>query len=344
MSTELNEKVNLPDTDAPYVNPEGTPEKSRKGREKKRFVSFLKRQWNPTVAVLLAVILVLSLVLTSVQARLDTMKDIHRAVYDKSQQVQLAGESDRIPQYDYSIGDTAIPAISGVPVCTYKDENFLTDERGYKHYYEDSELCSYVGIDVSGHNGDIDWNRVKASGIDFVMLRIGGRGYGAEGALYDDSYLLSNLRGAKAAGLDVGAYFFSQAISAEEAREEAEYAIELLQGESLSYPLAFDWEIVSASEGTRVDNIAPQTLTDCARVFCDTVKAAGYIPCIYTGTTLAYYKYDLGQLSDIDLWYAFYNDLPNMYYNYAMWQYSCTGRVEGISGDVDLNICFKNYN
>lgn len=309
----------------------------------------LKKKLTPVTAVLLAVIIVLLGIVTvqttrmSAQSReLKRMQGIHRAIYDMSQEIEVAGPADRIPEYNYALGEIAIPALEGVPVSKYKNENFKTDSNGYLQYYEDGELCSYTGIDVSGHNGDIDWEKVKASGIDFVMLRIGGRGYGEEGVLYDDTYFRSNLRGAKAAGLSVGAYFFSQAITAEEAREEALYSISLLSGEALDYPLAFDWEIIDA-EGARTDSISPQTLTDCARAFCDTVKDAGYIPCLYTGSTLAYYKYDLSQLSDIDIWYAFYNDSPDMYYNYMIWQYSCTGKVEGIEGDVDLNICFKNY-
>lgn len=318
-------------------------------KEKRNLFSVIKRKLTPFTAVLLVAVLVLSVVSVSQAVQLGAksrelkkVQGIHRAIYDMSQEIEVAGPADRIPEYNYALGEIAIPALEGVPVSRYKDENFRTDENGYMQYYEDGELCSYTGIDVSGHNGDIDWEKVKASGVDFVMLRIGGRGYGSDGVLYDDTYFRSNLKGAKAAGLSVGAYFFSQAITPEEAREEALYSVALLQGEELDYPLAFDWEIIDAEEA-RTDNISPDTLTECARAFCDTVKEAGYIPCLYTGTTLAYYKYDLAQLSDIDIWYAFYNDSPDMYYNYMIWQYSCTGKVDGIEGDVDLNLCFKNY-
>lgn len=309
--------------------------------------SLLKK--NKLTAILMAVILLLLAVLGVQSVRVNKLSgqivnidNIHRAVYDKSQTVQLAGPADRITLHNYSLGEITIPALEGVPVNNYKEENFLADSKGYKYYYEDSELCSYAGIDVSGYNGEIDWNKVKESGIDFVMFRIGGRGYGSEGVLYDEPRLLQNIRSAKKAGLDVGGYFFSQATTASEAVEEAEYAVSLLKGERLEYPLAFDWEIIN-SDTARTDNISPQTLTDCARAFCDTVKAEGYIPCLYTGTSLAYYKYDLSQLSDVDIWYAQYDEFPDMYYNFTIWQYSCTGKVDGIEGEVDLNICFKNY-
>lgn len=301
------------------------------------------------VAVLLAVVLVLGIVLgvqtvrvNKLSQQMHNIENVHRAIYDKSQTISVAGPADRIMLSDYGLGDIMIPALEGVPVNTYKTKNFRADSKGYKHYYEDGELCSYAGIDISGYNGSVDWNAVKASGIDFVMFRIGGRGYGEEGVLYSDSAVVSGIRAAKKAGLDVGGYFFSQATSAEEAVEEAEYAVSLLSGESLSYPLAFDWEVIDY-DTARTDGISPQVLTECARAFCDTVKEEGYIPCLYTGTSLAYYKYDLSQLSDVDIWYAEYSDTPALYYNFMIWQYSCTGRVDGIEGDVDLNICFKNY-
>ena len=329
------------------IDKENTAKDSNKRAVSFDIKSFFKK--NKLTAALLAVILLLVAVLgvqtvrvNKLSAQIVNIDNVHAAVYDKSQTIQLAGPADRIGLHNYSLGEIMIPALEGVPVNIYKEENFLTDSKGYKYYYEDSELLSYAGIDVSGYNGEIDWNKVKESGIDFVMFRIGGRGYGSEGVLYDEPRLLGNIRAAKKAGLDVGGYFFSQAITPQEAAEEAEYAVSLLKGEKLEYPLAFDWEIID-SDVARTDGISPQTLTDCARAFCDTVKEEGYIPCLYTGTSLAYYKYDLAQLSDIDIWYAQYDDLPDMYYNFTIWQYSCTGKVEGIEGEVDLNICFKNY-
>lgn len=323
------------------------------GKSKNFFEDKLKRftvYLNPVTALMLCLIMIMSVVLVIVgislfglSSELDELRSSHRGVYNNSQSVVLSGESERIYTYNYAYGDVAIPAIPGVPKSMYKNENFQTDSNGFKYYYQDSELCSYVGVDVSEHNGSIDWNRVKDAGVDFVMLRIGGRGWGQEGIMYRDSSFSENLREAKEAGLMVGAYFFSQAITEEEAVEEAQYAIDILNGESLDYPLAFDWETIEGAESARTDNISPDTLTLCARAFCDTVKEANYIPCLYTGSTLAYYKYDLAQLADIDIWYAFYDDTPGLYYNYMIWQYSATGKVDGISGDVDLNICFKNY-
>lgn len=268
---------------------------------------------------------------------------LHKAVYDSDSELTLAKEGDKVDFYNVDVGPAAIPAIEGVPICTYNEANFLTDTNGLKYYYEDGELASYAGIDVSAYNGDIDFEAVKNFGIDFVIVRLGGRGYGQEGVLFEDEYAMHNLRSAKAAGLMVGAYFFSQAITPEEATEEALFCLDILDGFYLDYPLVFDWEQIDSAENPRTLDIDPQVLTDCAVAFCDTVKRAGYIPCLYTDSKKAYMKFDLSKLSDVDIWYAFYNDSPDMYYNYMMWQYSCTGSVDGIEGDVDLNICFKNY-
>ncbi len=320
---------------------ERTQRRSRERSKKKSFPVF-KVALISSLALSLVIIIILSISLGNTAAQLNIISNKHMAVYDKDYKGAVTKEGDMVPVVDFGLSEGRIPAYPGVMKELYEEENILTDENGFKHYYVDDELCSYVGVDVSALNGSIDWNAVKASGVDFAMVRLGGRGYGDEGALYSDESALDNIRGAKKAGLFVGAYFFSQAISEEEAAEEAEFALSILGGESLNMPIAFDWELLGF-EGLRTDNVTAETLTKCARAFCDRIIEKGYKPMIYTNKTLAYYKYNLSELSDVDLWYASYSDLPNMYYNYTVWQYSCEGTVQGISGDVDLNICFKNY-
>ncbi len=292
---------------------------------------------------LLAVIIALSAAVVVLALKHGNNQRIHRAIYDKSQKITLTESGEMISLYNISLGDIRIPAIEGVPKSTYQNENFVSGGDGFKYYYENSELCSYVGIDVSVHNGEIDWEKVAASGVDFVMIRLGGRGYGEEGNIFADDNFKDNLKGAKKAGLWVGAYFFSQATNEKEALEEAEFCIDMLGGEKLDYPLAFDWEIVSTGGSTRCDNVDPQALTDAARAFCDKVEKEGYIPALYAGSKVVYYKYDMAQLADVDIWYAYYSDEPDLFYNYTIWQYSQSGRVEGVDGEVDLNICMKNY-
>lgn len=315
--------------------------------EEKKKLSFkipfgLSKKLFTLLCILLAMIIALSATLTFTLVKLEGSKR-HGAVYDMDSELTLAEEGDKIDFWNADVGYGAIPAMEGVPISTYKEENFRTDSKGLKYYYEDGELASYTGIDVSAYNGEIDFKAVKEFGIDFVIVRLGGRGYGEEGIIFEDEYALTNLRNAKAAGLMVGAYFFSQAITPEEAVEEANFCLDVLDGFYLDYPLVFDWEQIDSAENPRTENISPEVLTNSAKAFCDTVNKAGYIPCLYTDSKKAYMKFDLSILSQIDIWYAFYGDTPDMYYNYMMWQYSCTGQVDGISGDVDLNICFKNY-
>ncbi len=302
----------------------------------------LSKKLFAVLCILLAVIIALGSTLAVALIRLNGTKR-HGAVYEMDSEPTLAQKGDMVPFWNADIGYGAIPAHEGVAVSTYKEENFRTDSKGLKYYYENDTLASYAGIDISSYNGYIDFDAVKNFGIDFVIVRLGGRGYGQEGVIYEDDMALHNLKEAKKSGLMVGAYFFSQAITAEEAKEEAEFCLNLLDGFYLDYPLVFDWETIDSAENPRTENISPETLTECAKTFCDTVNEAGYIPCLYTDSKKAYMKFDLSKLKGVDIWYAFYYDEPDMYYNYMIWQYSCTGTVDGIDGDVDLNICFKNY-
>jgi len=206
--------------------------------------------------------------------------------------------------------------------------------------YTGSDYKVLRGVDVSEHQHDIDWQAVASSGIDYAIIRVARRGT-TEGGLYSDPYFKQNLRDARAAGLKVGVYVFSQAINIVEAIEEAELAIELLDGEVLNLPLYFDWEHVESDEGARSDNISQQALTDCAVAFCETVKSAGYKPGVYFNRTLGYYGYDLSRLTDYEFWFSLPDfQYPSFYYASSMWQYSFTAEVRGISTPTDVNLYF----
>ena len=196
---------------------------------------------------------------------------------------------------------------------------------------------SRLGVDVSSHQGDIDWNAVAAAGVEFAMVRIGFRGY-AEGEINEDTKARTNIEGAKAAGLDVGIYFFSQAISPEEAAEEARWAIEFLAGYELELPLVYDWEHVWSEEARTANLVDPELLTACARSFCDTVAEAGYEPMVYFNGYQARDLYDLTALKKYGFWLAQYADAMDFPYAVDLWQYSETGAVDGIGGKVDLNL------
>ena len=197
---------------------------------------------------------------------------------------------------------------------------------------------SMLGIDVSRYQGTIDWQKVKAAGVEFVILRAGGRGYGTSGQLYEDSMAQEYYRGAKAAGLKVGAYIFSQAISEEEAREEAQYLLDITRDWQLDMPLVFDWECLA--EDYRTMGVDARALTDYTIAFCETVKAAGKEPMIYYNPTQSYKQMYLEELTDYGFWLAMYAQELEYPYKVDLWQYTNQGSVPGISGNVDINLYF----
>ena len=237
-------------------------------------------------------------------------------------------------------GEIWVPDLEGVAHCSY-DRAGLVNRNGRKYYLEDGEITSAVGIDVSFCQEDIDWEQVKASGIEFAFIRCGCRTYGS-GKLTEDTHFRQNMEGAQAAGMDVGVYFFSQAITAAEAKEEAEFVLSLVDGYDFTYPIAFDWEFVD-SVNARTNGLSEEMLTSCTTVFCNTIRNAGYTPIIYQNAGTALSNLDLTKLTDYDLWLADHNSYSSYYYDYRIWQYCSDGRVPGISGDVDINICFKPY-
>jgi GH25 family lysozyme M1 (1,4-beta-N-acetylmuramidase) len=224
-----------------------------------------------------------------------------------------------------------------LPVNTYRADAFTMCDGLMR--YSDGEAT--IGIDVSYYQGDIDWQQVKNAGIDFAILRLGYRGYSA-GTLVEDERFREYIAGASAVGIDVGIYFFSQAINEQEAKEEANFVLSRLGDYTVKYPVVFDWEIIG-NKPARTDGLSTKTLTACAKTFCDTIADAGYIPGIYFTKYLGYVSYDLSQLSEYEFWFAEYSKAPSFYYDFDMWQYSDTASIPGIKGRVDMDICFKQY-
>lgn len=210
-------------------------------------------------------------------------------------------------------------------------------------YYDGEFLACYktdvtLGIDVSHHQGVIDWQAVADSGVEFVMVRLGYRGL-TGGELHADDLVQENLQGARAAGLRLGAYFYSQAVSVEEARQEAAFALEILEDTELDLPLVFDWE-----QEKRTENVSADTVTDSAIAFCEDVKLAGYQPMVYFNSYQAEHLMDMTRLEDYPWWLAMYDVGEDFPCRMDIWQYSCTGSVPGIEGNVDLNILFPVMN
>ena len=193
------------------------------------------------------------------------------------------------------------------------------------------------GIDVSEHQGEIDWEAVRAAGFDFAFIRIGYRGY-TVGTIRPDDRARENLAGAKAAGLDVGVYFYAQAVSPEEASEEARWCLDFLNGESLDLPVVYDWEWVDASARTGAMDKA--TLTECVLVFCEAIENGGYESMIYFNNHISQDLLDLQALQDYPFWLAQYRDQMDYPYQVDLWQYTEEGTVPGIKGDVDIDLMF----
>ncbi len=178
------------------------------------------------------------------------------------------------------------------------------------------------------------------------MIRAGYRGYGT-GSLNKDAYFEYNIQNALANGLDVGVYFFSQAINIQEAEEEAYMLLELIQGYDVTYPVVFDWEVPNGNN-VRTEGTDGDTITACAQAFCKVIEDAGYIPMTYGSPKKIYNgRLKLEELADYPaFWLAHYtkNTAPTSFrYHYDMWQYSSTGRVDGIEGNVDLDICLTDW-
>ena len=213
---------------------------------------------------------------------------------------------------------------------------------GYKRYVgSDSSIKSHVGIDVSKFQGNIEWDKVKGDGVEFAIVRLGYRGY-SEGNVYIDPFYKNAMEGAAKAGVDTGIYFFSQAINVEEAIEEAELCIKELAPYKVKYPVIIDVEFIANDDG-RANKLTRQGRTDIVKAFCEKVKEAGYVPGFYANTKWSVMGLDLAQLQEYDFWFANYNDTFSYPYEYEMFQYSESGSVAGIVGNVDLNICFKDY-
>lgn len=194
---------------------------------------------------------------------------------------------------------------------------------------------SVLGIDVSEFQLDIDWEQVKAAGVEFVFIRAGWRGT-ESGLLNADKRAQEYYDGAKAAGLQVGAYFFSQAVSIREAKEEADFALTVIEDWELDLPLVYDWEYVS--DTARTANVDRRTLTDCTKAFCRQVEFHGYRPMVYFNTSQALQMLHLEELTEFEFWLAQYQPGLDFAYRVDCWQYTGQGSVPGISVPVDINL------
>ena len=213
-----------------------------------------------------------------------------------------------------------------------------------KLYYFDADGVlqkgKTFGVDVSKYQKNIDWEQIKKAGVSFVIVRIGYRGYGASGALVLDPMFEEHFTNVKNAGLKVGVYFFSQATTEEEAKEEAFACAYVLNGRKLDYPIFFDTEASGASGGSgRADGLGVADRTKCAVAFCEEVKANGYKPGVYASTLWYRNRVDLSSLTKYTIWNAHYG-VASSPIDCALWQGTCTARLPGYKGDLDVNISY----
>ena len=209
-----------------------------------------------------------------------------------------------------------------------------------KLYYFDAngvQKKATFGIDVSKYQSSVNFEQAKKAGVEFVIIRIGYRGYGS-GTLVQDPKFEEHFTNARNAGLRVGVYFFTQAVNEAEAREEAQACVYVLNGRKLDYPIYYDTEASGSGSG-RADGLGVTDRTKCAIAFCEEVKSLGYQPGVYASTTWFRKRVDLSQLTKYSIWNAHY-DVASSPISCNMWQGTCTARIPGYGGQIDVNISY----
>lgn len=284
------------------------------------------------------------------------------SVFDERNMLEIlsgAGLTDSVLASDnlqLYLNDEAVPAaaspnevvdkylVDQINATTHEyDWGKLHIDGNHRYYGEDETIISKTGIDVSYYQEEIDWQKVKAAGIEFAIIRVGFRGY-VSGTLVLDSQYANNIKGATEAGIDVGLYFFTQAVTVEEAVEEANFVLDNIGDYDIKYPIVIDTEAIDdTSARSQNANLSPDELTDICIAFCDTIDAAGYHSSIYASKNWFLTQLNLERLENYDKWLAHYTDVTSYPFEFDIWQYTDKGTVDGINGNVDMNLCFRNY-
>lgn len=291
-----------------------------------------------------AVILMLCLLLNAAacqtqEAIEDTSKQTGQKGNEKKTKKNAESEEETYTFVDVLGESYEAPLLLEVPKSTY-DYSRLIEKDGYRYYTdEEGNIISKLGLDVSEFQPQIDWQQVKDAGIEFVMLRMGYRGYGEAGNLALDSKFKEHIEGALSVGLPVGVYFFSQAVSDEEIEEEVQFVLEHIREYEITYPVVFDTEEIKF-DVSRTEGMPKEQFTKNCILFCDRMEEAGYDTMIYANMKWFAFTLNLGELTSYDKWYADYEAAPQCPYEFSMWQYTETGSVPGIEGNVDLNVYF----
>lgn len=266
---------------------------------------------------------------------------------DEAATTELFGEEtteeDAIEQITLTLADgteQTVDFIDSLTRSTYDLEQFVYQKPEMK-YYVDGKQSSTFGADISSKSGKVDFSKLKKAGCDFCMIRIGQRGYSSGNIVMDETYK-DNLEGAKKAGLKIGAYFYSQAITKDEVLEEADSLLDVIDDYTVTYPIMFDMEAVP-DDLARTDALDVATRTRLAKLFMDEIEDAGYKVILYGNLEWLLTKLDLEALSDYDICVAQDSDSPDYPYEFQMWQYKSAATINGVEEDTRLFVCLKDY-
>lgn len=278
-----------------------------------------------------------------------TTEEVRAELLNKLKELMLSGDGT-LEMLRYFYPDEIVLADAGkyhfFPILdtlahhTYDLSQFVKDGNQVMNYYGNDQWITHKGIDVSKYQEEIDWEQVAGDDVEYAFIRLGIRGY-TKGEILEDENFEDNIKGALRNDIDVGVYFFSQAVSDEEIREEAQYVLDALEPYRVEYPVVIDVEAVT-NDSARTKNLTKEERTQLCITFCEMVKEAGYTPMIYGNLKSFLLMLDLEQLEQYDKWIAFYDEPMYYPYDFKIWQYTDKGRVAGIEGDVDLNISFEN--
>lgn len=279
-----------------------------------------------------------------------TTKEVSDEFLDKLKELMLSGDgTTAMLRYFYPndivVADAGeyyfFPILDELAHNTYDINKFVLDGNQIMHYYENGEEIARKGIDVSKYQGRIDWAKVASDDVDYAFIRLGIRGY-TEGAIQEDETFEANIKGARKNDIDVGVYFFTQAVSVEEAEEEAQYVLDMIEPYRVDYPVVIDVEAVT-NANARTRELTKEERTEYCIAFCEKIKNAGYEPMIYGNLKTFMLMLDIEQLEDYEKWFAYYDEEPYFPYTFEVWQYTDKGKVDGINTEVDINISFGDW-
>lgn len=251
-------------------------------------------------------------------------------------------DGNQLKVNDMYQGEMTIPYYD-IPVCSYSLQDFQ-ENKGVVTYAGGAQ----VGINVNEQKGDIDWQAVADSGVDFAMIRVGYREK-TKGRIAPDAKFEDNIQGATEAGLPVGVYFYSKAVTDAEADEEAVFVLEQIRLYSITYPVVIYWEYDRKKDSGEVDEKSRTVrcngdqVTGFLQTFCKKVKSTGRTAAFYADKDMAYKSLDLSRLWEYDLWYAEAKPAPSFYYDYELWQYTKEGEVPGIGETVPVTLSLQKY-